>query len=163
MVGRARTGFRREGGLAMSYTLVKSDYRPDVCNHRLRFGAPVHVVRMSKCTTYFAFKHRDVFGYIRWNRNDFGTINWQFIVARCAHETCQTSFPGIHPGVDLLFRARGVKAVKTSLAWMDRLEKTAGKPLEKLPVSFWRKAENSRIIRAKLPLYKARALEPFHV
>jgi len=147
----------------MTFTLVKSEFRADSRNHRLRFGAPVHIIRINKNSTYSAFKPGDVFGYIRWNRNDYGTINWQFIIGRSGSGASLTRFPGIHPGADLLYRARGVKAVKETLSWLDRLEKTSITRLEDYPISLWRKAENQRIIRAKLPLYKVKSLELFHV
>jgi len=144
-------------------TFVKSDYRANSHNHRLRFGAPSRVIKLSKSCHFSAFQPGAVFGYIRWSQNSFGTVNWHFIIARSSVAGRQSSFPGIHPGINLLFRARGVQAVKTSLSWLDRVEKTASMPLDHVPIAFWRKAENARVIRSKLPAFKPKTLEPFCV
>ena len=113
--------------------------------------------------SYAAFEPGQTFAYIRWRKNDYGTVHWQLIIAKAGREKLSQSYPGIYPYVDILFRARGVKAVKDALFWLDRLEAKSAKPLIDLPVSFWRKAQNAIHIRARLPLRNARKLEPFHV
>jgi len=147
----------------MTITIVKSSYLRNRCNHRLRFGSPVHILKPDKTTKFAAFHPGEIFGYIRWSRNQYGTDNWQIIIAKAGSGKRLSVFPGIHPGADILFRARGVKASQSTLKWLDRIEKNAAVSLPEIPPSFWRKAENARIIRMGLPLYQAHKLEPFHV
>lgn len=147
----------------MTYTLVEISKRTGLHHHKLRFGYPVFTFPFDKYVSYAAFEPDQIFAYIRWLKNDYGTVHWQLIIARAGRETLSQSYPGIYPCADILFRARGVKAVKDTLVWLDKLEGNSVKPLKDLPISFWRKAQNAKHIRARLPLISARKLEPFHV
>lgn len=147
----------------MIYTLVEISKTAGLHHHKLRFGEPVFTFPFDRSRSYAAFETGQIFAYIRWRKNDYGTVHWQLIIARSGRETLSQSYPGIYPCADVLFRARGVKAVRDALIWLDRLEAKSAKPLTDLPLSFWRKAQNAIHIRAKLPALKRRQLEPFHV
>lgn len=147
----------------MTYTLVEISKRTGLHHHKLRFGDPVFTFPFDKNVPYAAFESGQIFAYGRWRKNDYGTVHWQLIIARAGRKTLSQSYPGIYPCVDILFRARGVKAVTDALVWLDKLEAKSGRPLTDLPISFWRKAQNAKHIRARLPLISARKLEPFHV
>ena len=147
----------------MTYTLVELSKTAGLHHNKLRFGDPVFTFPFVRNRSFVAFKPGQIFAYVRWRKNDYGTVHWQLIIARAGRETLSQIYPGIYPCADVLFRARGVKAVKDTLIWLDRLEAKSSKPLTDLPVSFWRKAQNAKHIRARLPLIRARKLEPFHV
>jgi len=132
-------------------TLVEDIYLRDICHHRLRFGKPEHVVRLDKTKRLMGFEPGKTFGYIRWSRNVYGTQNWQFIVAQASLAGRISTYPGLHPGADIWFRARGKSAVKRALSWLDKVEKVSDISLQDLPESFWRRAENARNLRQSLP------------
>ena len=133
------------------FTLVEDIYARNSCHHRLRFGSPDHVIRLDKTKRMMAFRPGKAFGYIRWTRNRYGTQNWQLIIAQANSSGRISEYPGLYPGADIWFRARGKSAVKRALAWLDKVEKRSDIPLENLPESFWRRAENARFLRKSLP------------
>ena len=133
------------------FTLVEDIYARNICHHRLRFGTPDHVIRIDKTKRMMAFRPSKVFGYIRWTRNQYGTQNWQFIVAQAKGFGRISEYPGLFPGADIWFRARGKTAVKRTLSWLDKIEKASDVSLHDLPESLWRRAENARIFRQSLP------------
>ena len=135
-------------------TLIEDIFVPKLCRHRLRFGDPDHRLRLDKGRNILAFAPGKLAGYIRWTRNDYGTDHWQFVVVKTGKEGRITPYPGIHPGAQILFRARGKTAVKTALIWIDQLEKKCPLYLEAIPANFWRRAENARLLRQKLPMFE---------
>lgn len=134
------------------FTLVEDIYARNICHHRLRFGTPDHVIRIDKTKRMMAFRPSKVFGYIRWTRNQYGTQNWQFIVAQAKGSGRISEYPGLFPGADIWFRARGKSAVKGALNWLDKVETASEIPLDFLSESYWRRAENARFLRQSLPL-----------
>ena len=134
------------------FTLVEEIYDPQHCNHRLRFGSPDHVIRLSKRKRLSAFSAGKCFGYIRWSRNVYGTQNWQFIIAQARGTGRLTPYPGLYPGADIWFRARGKTATKRALEWIDKVEIETRMPIENLPESFWRRSENAQVLSQKLPI-----------
>ncbi|PCI52869.1 MAG: hypothetical protein COB36_14275 [Alphaproteobacteria bacterium] len=127
-------------------TLVVSQYMHEVYNHRLRFGRPVQSVRIDRTSSYSAYEPGNVFGYIRWQRDKYGTQDWRIYVCRAAHDGCVTRLPGITPGADVLFALHGSSAVKRMLKHIDVLEKRAG-DLEQISPAYWRQLQNAKSIR----------------
>ena len=122
-----------------------------MCNHRLRFGTPVRTIRLDNARNVCAFKRWQTFGYIRWIRNDFGTIDWRLYVCRASGSGRITHIPGIEPGAELLLFVTGTEAMKRFLPRLDRLEKQAGGQLETIPASFWRRVANELTIKPRHP------------
>ena len=135
------------------YTLVHCK-TTDRCRYRLRFGDAVQTIRFDEYNALSAFKPYQVFGYIRWKRNDFGTQSWLLFICEIVPSARLTRVPGLYPGAEILFRARGKVAVKRTLSWLVRLEKKAQYPLELLPASYWRQAQNAALIHQPMPDYR---------
>lgn len=127
-------------------TLVISEFRRDLINHRIRFGLPVHRYRIDRACVYSAFAPGKVFGYIRWQRNEYGTQDWRIYVCQAANDNRATRLPGVIPGANVLMDLSGSQAVKRMLSHMDALEKRSGK-LEKISPDYWRQLQNSKRIR----------------
>ena len=147
----------------MTYTLVEISNAKGRHNHKLHFGDPVFMFPFDRNLSYAAFEPGQTFAYIRWRKNDYGTVHWQLIISKAGREKLSQSYPGIYPCAEILFQARGVKAVREALEWLDKVEARSSQSLIELPISFWRKAQNAKHIRARLPLRNVRKLEPFHV
>jgi len=130
----------------VNLTLVISQYMHGVSNHRLRFGTPVQNVRIDRTCSYNVFEPGNVFGYIRWQRNKYGTQDWRIYVCRASGNGPVTRLPGISPGADVLFSVHGSEAVKRMLKHIDVLEKRAG-DLEKISPAYWRQMQNAKAIR----------------
>jgi len=127
-------------------TLVVSQYMHEVYNHRLRFGTPVQSIRIDRTSSYNAFEPCDVFGYIRWRRNKFGTQDWRIYVCQAVSEGRITRLPGITPGANVLLALHGAEVVKRMLGHIDMLEKRAG-DLQKISPAYWRQLQNAKSIR----------------
>ena len=127
-------------------TLVVSQYMHEVYNHRLRFGMPVQSVRIDRTSSYNAFEPCDVFGYIRWQRNKYGTQDWRIYVCQAVSGGTITRLPGITPGANVLFALQGSEVVKRMLGHIDMLEKHAG-DLQKISPAYWRQLQNAKSIR----------------
>ncbi len=127
-------------------TIVISQYMHEVYNHRLRFGSPVQSVRIDRTSSYSAFKAGDVFGYIRWRRNKYGTQDWRIYVCQAVSGGTITRLPGITPGANVLLALHGSEVVKRMLGHLDALEKRAG-DLQKISPAYWRQLQNAKSIR----------------
>lgn len=143
--------YLKRGRDMSKFTLVETVQIRSRCNHRLRFGQSFETKTLSENKTLVAFEAGQIFGYIRWSRNAYGTRNWQFFVVRSVGAGRVTRIPGISPGGDLLFRTRGVVATQRALKWLDGLEKTIPFSLSDLPESYWRLAENEVFTDGQLP------------
>ncbi len=129
-------------------TLICQHFVPDICNHRLRFGVPQKVTKLDKYRSVAAFSPDSIFGYIRWQRNQYGTTFWQLIIAKTAKEGRIQKLTGIYPGASVLVNVSGVNAVKQALTRLDYWEKQAGGDLSNIPETRWRHFQNGIIIRS---------------
>ncbi|MCF6275923.1 MAG: DUF2840 domain-containing protein [Robiginitomaculum sp.] len=120
---------------------------PDVCNHRLRFGVPQKVTKLDNYRSVVAFKPGNIFGYIRWQRNEYGTTLWKLVIAKTVRQGRIQKFAGILPGAEILVNISGVNAVKQALTRLDYWEKQAG-DLTMVPETRWRHFQNGIIIRS---------------
>jgi len=134
--------------LMSDLTLICQHFVPDVCNHRLRFGVPQLVTRLDNYRNIAAFKPDNIFGYIRWQRNEYGTTLWQLLVAKTVQDGRIQKFAGILPGAHILVNVSGVNAVKQALTRLDYWEKQAGGDLSTIPETRWRHFQNGIIIRS---------------
>ena len=137
-------------------TAVYIRYRKSRINHRLRFGEPHSEIRLGWSSRLASFKPNDVFGYIRWSANEFGTQDWRLFVCKAGglhsqnvglgdgntgHHNRLTRIPGVMPGAHLLLKTQGRARVKRALSYIDRLEKEPG-DLSLITESYWRHLHN---------------------
>jgi len=128
-------------------TLICQHFVPDVCNHRLRFGVPQLVTKLDNYRTVAALSPDNIFGYIRWKRNEYGTTLWRLVIAKTVQEGRIQKYAGILPGAYILVNVSGVNAVKQALTRLDYWETQAGGDLSIIPETRWRHFQNGIIIR----------------
>lgn len=129
-------------------TLICQHFVPDICNHRLRFGVPQKVTKLDKYRSVAAFSPDKIFGYIRWQRNEYGTTLWRLIIAKTVQEGRIQKYAGILPGAHILVNVSGVNAVRQALTRLDYWEKQAGADLSNIPETRWLHFQNGIIIRS---------------
>ncbi len=133
-------------------TLVQGKFVKAHCNHRIRFGIPTYQVRLDRARTLYAFSPQQIFGYIRWQANSFGTTDWRLYVCKTCAAGKITRITGISPGADILLNVHGTEAMKYILRQLDSLEKQVGCALENVPESHWRQMQLA--VRIARPIRK---------
>ena len=134
--------------LMSDLTLICQHFVPDICNHRLRFGVPQSVTKLDNYRSVAAFIPDTIFGYIRWQRNEYGTTLWRLVIAKTVHEDRIQKYAGILPGAHILVNVSGVNAVKQALKRLDYWEGQAGGELSNIPETRWRHFQYGIIIRS---------------
>ena len=122
-------------------TSVLICYRNKRMNHRLRFGTPVSTIRLGWRRSAALFMPEQIFGYIRWTANKYGTQDWQLFVCRASISNRLTRIPGVMPAAELLLHTRGSTRTKRALEIVDELETHHGH-LAKVSESHWKYLHN---------------------
>ena len=106
-------------------------------NDRLLFGRPVKTAKLSSKNTLHSFEPDQMFGFVRWRGDEYGTQTWRVIVAQagCAGERL-TRIPGIQPGAHLLLHAFGKARAKRALRVIDLLSEAH--VLHEIAPAYWR-------------------------
>ena len=123
-------------------TLVTIAYRKKRHNHRLIFGVPVLDIRRDWRRRFVAFEPEQVFGYERWQANQYGTQDWRVFICRARDRSAITRVPGIMPGAEILLSAIGKTQAKRALQAMDHL-RIGGLMLPSVPPHRWRTIHNA--------------------
>lgn len=121
-----------------SYTRVELAFYPEHLNYWLRFGKPVRRIELDRRRSLALLEPGQVFGYVRWSANEFGTQDWRLTILEAQEPHLMLSrVPGVSPGVDVLLLMKGKGPVKRCLAVLDRLE-ADGFALEDVSPSYYR-------------------------
>ena len=123
-------------------TTVLISYRKNRLNHRLLFGQPEIRIRRGWRREILGFLPGQTFGYERWQANKFGTQYWRIAICLTTNQGPATRFPGIAPGVILLFDALGKQSAKRALAMLDELKTCSPAGLVSIPTHEWRMYAN---------------------
>ncbi len=130
------------------YTRVEIAFYPEHLNWWLRFGAPQALHDLDRRRSLALFKPGQVFGYVRWQANDYGTRDWRFTIVRSAGPSLPLSrIQGVDPGGDVLLIAAGKTKVKRALLRIDGLESAGFEPAAVSP-AYYRHVHN-RIATAR--------------
>jgi len=137
-------------------TAVYIHHRKNRINHRLRFGEPHSEARLGWHSRLASFKPAQIFGYIRWSANEYGTQDWRLFVCKAGgfhsqnlglgggntgHHNRLTRIPGVLPGAHILLKTQGKARVKRALVYIDAIEKETGE-LSLVTESYWRHLHN---------------------
>jgi hypothetical protein len=106
-------------------------------NDRLLFGRPVDGQSASDRDSVHHFKTGQIFGFVRWRGDEFGTQTWRVVVAQAGRPgERMTRIPGVKPGAHLLLHAFGKTRAKRALRAIDVLSGTA--VLHDVALAYWR-------------------------
>lgn len=98
------------------YTRVEIAFYPEYLNWWLRFGVLQALHDLGRRRSLALFKPGEVFGYVRWQANDYCTRDWRFIIVRSAGPPLLLSrIRGVDPGGEVLLIATGKTKVKRAL------------------------------------------------
>ena len=109
---------------------------------RVRFGRPSAERIIDRRCRVELFAPAQVFGYVQWRANRFGTELWRFWVLRAGGpgERLET-VPGIAPGAHIWVALAGQARVGRALELVDAIEAQGLDPAL-VPESYWRTAQN---------------------
>ena len=108
-------------------------------NDRLLFGWPVSSTNHSNSTALNVFETGQIFGFVRWRGDGYGTQTWRVCVAEAGAPGEElTRIPGIDPGAHLLLHAFGKMRAKRALRAIDGLAERH--VLHEIAPAFWRHA-----------------------
>ena len=124
-------------------------------NLYLRFGHPVHELRLDRWRRCAVFLPAAMFCRVRWESNDYGTTRWQLMVLQaCTPLDAVQRITGIQPGARLLLCAEGERQVQSVLPQIDAIEALGVDPVAVSP-AYWRTLGNRLSARLPLPVYTA--------
>lgn len=125
---------------------------------RLRFGAPLRVVRLDDWRRLAVFPAGAVCARLRWAANAYGTVLWQLMVLQAGSLATPADglqrVAGVSPGARLLLHAEGRPAVRAALACIDAIEAAGFAPVSVSP-DYWRTVHNRLVARQAPPAYTA--------
>lgn len=106
-------------------------------NDRLLFGRPTKSFRVSEEQEELRFKPLQMFGFVRWRGDQYGTQTWRVVVAQagCPGEQL-TRIPGVNPGAHSLLHAFGKIRAKRALRVIDLLSEAH--VLHEIAPAYWR-------------------------
>src|SRR4051794_14922870 len=106
--------------------------------HWLRFGTQQREQILDRRRRIIAFAPGEVFAFVRWEANDYGTvISLLDILRACGPGEIVTTVPGITPGGEILLRLEGWPQVKRAFDAIAAVEGLGIDPEEVAP-DWWR-------------------------
>jgi len=136
-------------------TIVELVFYPEYINFWLRFGQPVQRIDLDRRRALAVFGPGQIFGYVRWHANEFGTQAWSFSIGKTRWPNQQiTRLEGVRPGAAILLSLSGAARVRRALKRIDRLE-SQGVALEDVSASYYRHLHCRVLIRSKVRSYSA--------
>jgi hypothetical protein len=110
--------------------------------NRVRFGRPVSEKRLDRNRRLLSFAPGNIFAFVRWTSNDFGTILSRIDILRAVMPGQRYStVPWIKPGGESLLRLSGWSKVERVLELIDAVEALDIDPAEVAP-DYWHHAHN---------------------
>ncbi len=132
------------------FTWVEIVFYPEYLNHWLRFGTPDGQHDLDRRRSLALFGPGQVFGYVRWRANEYGTRDWRFTIVKTAEPSLILSrIEGVHPGGAVLLLTTGNTKVKHALLQIDVLEAAGFEPADVSP-DYYRHVHNR--IAARRPI-----------
>jgi hypothetical protein len=118
--------------------------------HWLRFGSPISDTILDRRRRRLTFRAGQVFAFVRWVSNDYGTVRSQLDILRCvAAGEPYTTLSGVDPGGDILLAVSGWPKVERVFTVVDAIEASRIDPSDVAP-DHWRHVHN-RLAAAQAP------------
>jgi len=131
-----QSGMVRESS-SSNITQLTLHIRGKTVNDRLLFGRSVDQSNAIKHTSIYHFETGQIFGFVRWRGDEFGTQTWRVVVAQAGRPgERMTRIPSVKPGAHLLLHAFGSPRAKRALRAIDVLVGTA--VLHEVAPAYWR-------------------------
>ena len=110
--------------------------------NRIRFGKPAEEKIVDRRRRVLSFPAGNVFAFVRWTANDFGTVISRIDIVRAVKhgEPCST-VPWVNPGGDILLRLSGWPKVEKVLQLIDAVEALSIDPADAAH-DYWRHVHN---------------------
>ncbi|MDR3529304.1 MAG: DUF2840 domain-containing protein [Rhodopila sp.] len=136
-------------------TTVELVFYRDRIERWLRFGRDAGERILDRRRRLILFAPGTVFGFVRWEGNEHGTLLSRIdIVRACNTGEPISTVPGVTPGGDILLRLSGWPRVKRVLDLITAIEQSGIEPANVAP-EYWRHVHN-RIAGGQQPrLYRA--------
>ena len=146
-------------------THVQIHFVKDIINHRLLFGEPYEVITLDRYRRLAVFKPNEIFGYIRWRANQYGTTEWRLFIIKSGVAGYMTQVKGISPAVKILISVSGRERMKRALSALDVLKANTKNGLQGIPESYWKIVQSSLVHNSELRLLPRhyRVTEPCYV
>ena len=143
------------------FTRVEVAFYPEYLNNWLRIGDPVYDFDLDRRRSLAIFKPGQIFGYIRWRANEYGTQEWRFVIVKAVEPLHRMSrFRGIQPGGEILLTTSGKIKVKRALSQIDLLENNGFDP-SKVSPNFYRQLHNRTMINRPVSGYASQQHEAY--
>ncbi len=128
------------------YTDVELTWLEGRIEHRIRFGHDCGETILERNRRILRFAPRNVFAFVRWACNDFGTIVSRIDILRTIDrgDSWQT-LPFVRPGGEILLRISGWQNVERVLNSIDAVESLGIDPADVAP-DYWRHLHNRVIV-----------------
>ena len=137
------------------FTGVEIAFYPEFINFWLRFGEPNAQHVLDRRRSLALFRSGQIFGYVRWRANAYGTQDWRIAIAQTsAPPQTLARLDGVHPAAIILLSARGKARVKRVLAQLDGLE-AAGFDLAAISPAYVRQIHNRIAVSRPVIPYSA--------
>lgn len=118
--------------------------------HWLRFGSPISDTILDRRRRKLGFRTGQVFAFVRWASNDYGTVQSQLSIVRCVGSGEPfTTLASVDPGGDILLWVSGWPKVERVFEGIDAIEALGIDPCEVAP-DHWRHV-HSRMAVALAP------------
>lgn len=150
MSADAGTGPAQGHGAGQLHTSVELTWLEARLVHWIRFGHHCGETILDRERRILRFAPHNVFGFVRWESNDFGTTVSRIDIVRAVDrgESYQT-LPCVHPGGEILLRIGGWPKVERVLQQIDAMEALGINPADVAP-DHWRQLHN-RLIAGEPP------------
>ena len=133
-------------------THVQIHFVKDIINHRLLFGEPYELITLDRFRRLAVFTPNEIFGYIRWRANQYGTVEWRLFVVKSGVAGHMTQIQGISPAVKILISVSGRNGMKRALSTLDVLKENTKNGLQGVPESYWKVVQSALIRNSTLRL-----------
>lgn len=142
MAARPAHGRRHPDGPAPFTTLIELTFQKQKVEHWIRFGRKSYEQIIDRRRSIVGFAPENVFAFVRWASNDYGTIVSRLDILRAIGrgEPFQT-VPFVRPGGEILLRLDGWPKVQRALAVIDTVEALSVDPAD-ASLDYWRHVHN---------------------
>lgn len=131
-----------KGDETLALTQVELIWHRQRIEYRIRFGRPLKQQIVDRHRRIVCFTPKNIFAFVRWAANDFGTILSRVDIVRAvaAGERYQT-LPFVRPGGESLLRTDGWIRVQRVLQTIDAVESLGVDPADAAP-DYWQHVHN---------------------